>query len=174
MVVDVVLPEDRGGDLRSSPQEIQANYGATGPDAPIVVEYRQIPNSQADDGEIRWTEPEACRGSLRLGRRHPALAPLTWRASAWCSTTGVNEGVLRAVPGTGRGGLWQYNVVFTKQFDVGDNDVLECVTTNVTAGSFFPETPGSATTGRIDVNRLGLASVAGQTATIYCFKTRLP
>lgn len=73
-------PRDGHAIFAKTPGDIEARYSPTGPPVPIVVEFRQIPNTRGLAGVIPWPEP--VRIELRLGQLAVGQDG-TWGATPW-------------------------------------------------------------------------------------------
>jgi protein gp37 len=95
----------------------------------------------------------------RLWREYPRqAAPAHWRMTTWCQQNGTNIDA-RPVQFFDRDvANGNFNAVFAKQFEVQDNESVECAVSSFVGVSNL----GSATTGRIDVGKLGPNGTGGQ------------
>jgi hypothetical protein len=139
-----------------TPQEIQANYSSAGTPAPIVVEYRQIPNTRTNDGTIAWATPRNIMVRftnlqvMAFGAAFYNYA--TWNMSFQCFVNGQPFGQAQ---------LFQQNVAaasypltFSQQIAVNDNDTIECMASGTYLRAGTTENLGRSTTGPMVAGRL--------------------
>ncbi len=172
-----LVPNNGSAIFARTPPEIAAAYTASGPEAPIVVEYRQIPNSRGyDNAAIPWSEPK--RVEVRFVSVAVRASSEHWRMTAICQVNGryVDAQPTQFLDRDVSSG--NFTVVFPKQLEVQDGDVIECQVSAQVVGASAARTSGvgissvaagpsarnvgSASTGRIDVNRLGPNGTGGQ------------
>ena len=123
---------------------------------PIVVDYRQIPNTRTKDGTIVWVAPKTVQvrfTNLQIGA-HGALVYSSdqWSMSFQCSVNGQPYGNPQAFQQNVS--VANYPLTFSQQLQVNDNDSIECFAsgTYLRAGSL--QNLGRSTTGPIIAGRL--------------------
>jgi hypothetical protein len=87
-----LTPRDGSAIFAKDPAAIERAYEGSGPVVPIVVEFRQIPNTRALASPIAWAEP--IRVELRIGNLSVAsdgtMGATPWNLSLTCQANGGN------------------------------------------------------------------------------------
>lgn len=145
------------------PAEIVQNYSTDGPPVPIVVEYRQIPNTRTTDGAILWVQPKIVEirfTTMNVGAAGSGFRSVSnWNMQAQCFINGAPTeppvGVLQQQVSDGGA---RVGVQFVRRVAANDSDTVECITSG-TYSRFTGSLPlGRGTTGRIPVATLGTVS----------------
>jgi hypothetical protein len=145
------------------PQEITRAYSADGPAVPIIVEYRQIPNTRTKDGTIVWVQPPPSKTiqvrftNLQVAAEGAALRSYaTWNMAFQCFINGQASGA--AQPLQENVSVGNYPLAFMQQLTVNDSDTIECLASGqyLRAGDW--QALGRSTTGPIVAGRLTSAT----------------
>jgi hypothetical protein len=151
-----------------TPQMISTSYSAFGPEAPIVVEYRQIPNAPVNAALIVWTTPKNIQvrfTGLSVGGAGSWFHDYSnWNMLAQCSVNG--QAVADSTPFLTQrvADRSTVNVSFAPQFAVGDNDVIECGVKGTYSRGTGSLPLGQGTTGPITTRTLRSGEIQGQDA----------
>ncbi len=150
-------PKSGAAIFAHDPQEIANAYAADpGQPVPIVVEYRQIPNTRVVDGTIVWVQPKNVTvrfTNLQVSADGAAIKSYaTWKLGFQCFINGQAAGPQQQMQQDFAPGA--YPLAFTQTMSVNDNDTIEC-----TAGGQYLrmgswDNLGPASTGPIAVGRI--------------------
>ena len=167
-------------------QEVAANYSAFGPEAPIIVEYRQIPNTRTNDGAIAWTAPTNIE--VRYVQLNVSRAGSWWyNYSNWsmfttCFVNGQQQGPQQQFFGNRISNGGQAGLPFSQRFSLNESDVVECKVSGTYTRANSSLSLGTSTTGTIPAGTVRGATThvmqpgqdSNTTYTITWMVTRLP
>lgn len=138
------------------PAEIQQQYRANGPPVPIVVEYRQIPNTRTADGTIVWVQPKTVNirfTNLQVGSDGAWIKSYaSWNMQFQCFVNGQPFGAPQSFQQDVSRGV--YPLAFTQQVQVTDNETIECRAWGQYKRAGDWEQLGVSTTGPIVAGRM--------------------
>lgn len=126
-----LVPANGQAIFANSSAEIQAGYSASGPPVPILVEYRQIPGTNADLTRFGWAPPLGAR--IRFTRLH-VREDGTWGSTPWtleaaCSVNDREVEIANRSVWTGRVNAGQsYPMSWSIQLEVFPGDRVSCRT----------------------------------------------
>jgi hypothetical protein len=139
-----------------SPEEIQRSYTTVGETAPIVVEYRQIPNTRSADGSIAWEQSKPVQvrfTNLQVAADGSALyGQADWAMSFQCLVNGQPYGA--AQPLQQRVSRGSYPLAFSQVLQVTGDDTVECKASGQYKRLGGWGRLGESTTGPIAASRL--------------------
>jgi hypothetical protein len=85
-----MMPTNGRALFANSSSDIQSAYAMAGPEVPIFVEYRQLPNTIADRTVVQWLQPLHAR--VRYTRvqidNDGSWGSTIWSIDAWCDVNG--------------------------------------------------------------------------------------
>lgn len=151
-----LMPKNGSSIFARGSQDIQASYTPFGPEVPIVVEYRQIPNTQTSDGTIVWTTPRNILvrfTNLQVTAYGAAIYNYaTWNMAFQCFVNGQPFGDAQRFEQNVS--LGNYPLAFSQELSVNDNDTIECFTSGSYLRANSWQTLGRSTTGPIVAGRI--------------------
>lgn len=149
-----LVPIDGRAIFAQGPAEIATTYRAEGPAVPIVVEYRQIPNTQTDDAAIEWLQPKTVHVRfINIGIQQTGAAMYdyaTWDMSFQCALNGQQVGSPQRYQQDFM--AQNYPLPFSQQIQALNGDIIECNTWGQYLRANQWQFLGRSTTGPIHVN----------------------
>lgn len=115
-----------------SPDEIQKSYSAFGPDVPIFVDYRQLPDAIVDVGEIPWVAPLSVSVAFRMMRviEDGTWGSTLWTVDAFCQVNGRDVPVQNSKvwPEARVAAGQEYEIIWHETLSVVPGDQVACGT----------------------------------------------
>lgn len=152
-----------------TPDQITGRYRADGVPVPILVEYRQIPNTPPRIGEIAWTPATPPRtievrfNTLEVGAAGSLIRSVSnWNLRAQCFVNGQPVVAPTAVlqQQVSDGGR-NFNLSFAPRIAAMENDAIECTTSGTYSRGQGSLPLGSGGTGAISVRSVGTTPMGG-------------